>query len=123
MKTEQVFFKRKDIIAVIIILAVAAVLLIFQSFKPQAQSASIYIESEKICTVSLSADKIFEADGVKGFVFEIKSGKIRIKEAPCENKLCVNTGFLSKSGQTAICLPYKLVLRTDGKSDVDVTVG
>ncbi len=43
-------------------------------------------------------------------IVKIENGQIRISEADCPDKTCVNTGFLS-SDIPIVCLPHKLVIK------------
>lgn len=42
---------------------------------------------------------------------EIKSKKVRIREANCPDKICVRTGWISRTGQTIICVPNQVIIR------------
>lgn len=41
---------------------------------------------------------------------EVKNEAIRIAGATCSDQVCVRTGFISKPGETIICLPHKLLI-------------
>lgn len=45
------------------------------------------------------------------FTVTAESGKIRISASDCPDQICVRTGSLSSAGQTAVCLPFKAVLK------------
>ena len=40
----------------------------------------------------------------------IKNGKAYIEEADCPDKICANHRKISKTGETIVCLPHKLVV-------------
>ena len=42
---------------------------------------------------------------------EIKSEKVRIREANCPDQICVRTGWISRTGQTIICVPNQVIVR------------
>lgn len=53
-------------------------------------------------------------------LIEIAGDKIRIKEADCDDQICVRRGWASKNGETIVCLPHKLVIEvrsTDGSDE------
>jgi hypothetical protein len=53
-------------------------------------------------------------------LIEIDGDKIRIKEADCDDQICVRRGWASKNGETIVCLPHKLVIEvrsTDGSEE------
>ncbi len=57
----------------------------------------------------------------KGGLNRLKAGdgKIAVIAADCPDKDCVKRGWLKKPGDSAICLPHKLVIRLTGESEVD----
>ena len=38
---------------------------------------------------------------------------IRIKGANCADQVCVQFGFLSRPGETAVCLPHKFIIEIE----------
>ncbi len=49
---------------------------------------------------------------------------VYVKSSDCSDKVCVNTGKITKSGQAAVCLPAHVSVELKGgKSEVDVVVG
>ena len=42
----------------------------------------------------------------------VKKGEIGFVRATCPDKICVKTGMLTKPGQSAACLPAKLIITT-----------
>ena len=56
--------------------------------------------------------------------FEIQNHQIRFIEAKCPDKFCERTGWISRPGETAVCLPNRIVVRVEGKKqDFDMIVG
>lgn len=55
---------------------------------------------------------------------EVNKDRIRIEKANCPDQICVRTGYISKAGQTIVCLPHRVVIeihRTD-RSEAPVIV-
>lgn len=51
----------------------------------------------------------------------IEDGQAYISEADCPDRLCVNQGKISKTGQTITCLPNRLTVTVEGqKGEVDL---
>jgi hypothetical protein len=66
-------------------------------------------------TYSLQQNTTLHIHGKIGeAIVEISQGKVRFKQAPCSSQYCVHQGWLSKAGQTAICLPNQLSLELLG---------
>lgn len=43
----------------------------------------------------------------------VEKGRIRFIQADCPDKICVNTGWLTAPGDTAVCLPNRAVVRIE----------
>ncbi|KUO53316.1 MAG: hypothetical protein APF76_08685 [Desulfitibacter sp. BRH_c19] len=46
--------------------------------------------------------------------------KIWVEESSCPNKICVNTGEISKPSQSIVCLPNKVVIYIEGSEKTDI---
>ena len=54
----------------------------------------------------------------------IESDGVYMENANCPDKLCVHQGRISKTGQSIICLPNKIIVEIVGKKpDVDAVSG
>lgn len=49
-------------------------------------------------------------------VIHISQGKVRFAKSPCHNQYCVHQGWLTHSGQAAICLPNQISLELIGEN-------
>ncbi|MCR5610876.1 MAG: NusG domain II-containing protein [Clostridiales bacterium] len=49
----------------------------------------------------------------------ISEGRAYVESADCPDKLCVKQRAISRTGETVICLPHKLVIRIAGEGGVD----
>jgi hypothetical protein len=68
--------------------------------------------------VSLRMDRMVNIEAEKGkVVIEVKDGKVRVAESSCVQKICVNTGWISRPGQNIICLPNKVLVTIEGKEN------
>lgn len=53
-------------------------------------------------------------------VILVEKGRAKVLEATCPDQICVKTGWLEKSGDSAICLPNKTIVKIEGeKSKAD----
>jgi hypothetical protein len=43
-------------------------------------------------------------------IIYVEKGRIRFEEADCPDKICVQTGWLTKYGDIAVCIPNKAVI-------------
>ncbi|MBE6038142.1 MAG: NusG domain II-containing protein [Anaerofustis stercorihominis] len=120
---EGSFFKKKDIIAIIILLLVAGAFYIFGNSDTQTGIAEITVDGVLTETVNLltTDNGIYELDGVN-VSYEVRDGKIAFHESDCFDKVCVNAGFISMGGQTAVCLPNKVVISIPAGEDSSIDI-
>jgi hypothetical protein len=73
--------------------------------------------------VSLPENIIFEVYGKNGpLKIEISGRKVHVLDSSCPNKLCVNTGWINKNGESIICLPNCTIIKILGeKEELDGT--
>jgi hypothetical protein len=65
----------------------------------------------------MQKDDIFTVEIVGGGynTIEVSAGRIRVKDADCTDKICVNTGWIDKPGEIIVCLPHKLTVQIMGQ--------
>lgn len=85
-----------------------------------AQYAEIGLSGELLKTVSLKEDMEFAVGGCE---VRVEGGEIYIAEADCPDRVCVNTGKISRSGQSIICVPNRLSIKIAGESGFDAVAG
>jgi len=84
----------------------------------QDQNSLIYGEimvgGEIAKTVELSENRIFSLNELPNVSFKVSDGAIAFIESDCPDQICVNNGFLRRSGQISVCLPnlVSLIIRT-----------
>lgn len=44
-----------------------------------------------------------------------EKGRIRFEEADCPDRVCVHTGWLTRPGQIAVCLPNGIIVKIEGE--------
>lgn len=47
----------------------------------------------------------------------VEKGKIRFENADCPDLVCVKTGWLSKKGDLAVCLPNQTIIKIEGETE------
>lgn len=67
---------------------------------------------------SLSQTVTFTVEGNNGTVLsiEIDGGRVRVLDSSCPDQVCVHSGWLSKNGQAAACVPAGVSVRVVGGS-------
>lgn len=122
-------FKKGDIILfgiILVIIVVSSIGVYYYRFdKNNLQKVAIIkqrdIEIEEIFIDDLDEFieiKLPENDNV---VIHAENGRIRFYKSDCPDQVCVNSGWISKKGEMAVCLPYQLIIKIEGAdSEVDI---
>ena len=115
--------KSRVIVIICVIFAVGLIGSVVVLTSPAKNTVRITSKGEILYTIDLntSEDKtITIPDGEHYNTVEIKEGKIRVKDADCPDKTCINMGWLSSSAMPIVCLPHHLVIEfVDADSGVD----
>ncbi len=113
---------RKDAAVLLIVAAVILISLIVGEYTAQnGVYAEVTVDGKTVETISLS-DKSYSLYTLEnGVVIEKKDGTVRFYESDCKDKICINSGTLSRAGDVAACLPNKTVIALKGeKTDYDI---
>jgi len=102
----------KLLFLLIIILTITSFFLVKRLLEP-GNLVKIISESKTLYVLSLNEDRVVSAKGPLGDnVVEIRSGRVRMKDAPCPDKLCINQGWIDRGA--IICLPNRIVVMVGG---------
>ncbi len=111
------------IIGVLLIACIAGVILLFtQKTVSDGGVAVVTIDGAEYAQFSLDenvVEKIELPDGSYN-ILEIKDGKADITEASCPDGICVNHRKISKTNQTIVCLPNKVIITIQNGAEDDV---
>ncbi|MDO5718499.1 MAG: NusG domain II-containing protein [Tissierellia bacterium] len=121
--------KKGDIITIFIIIVLGLSFLIFIN-RTQNQTGNSYIsiqvDGKEIKKIEFDENTIgteYEINNEFGYnKLEIGENRVRVIEADCKDKIDVKQGWISKPGETLVCLPHKLVIEIkseDSDGDID----
>ena len=112
------FFCRNDIILIASILAVSILFMILNGvFHEEGKKVIVYTDGTVMGEYSLSKDQSITIDGYSGGhnVLTISGGTACMSDASCPDKLCMHQGKVSRSGQSIVCLPNRVVIKIEGE--------
>lgn len=114
-----------DFVIIGAVLLAAAALALFLAVQAAGDRlyAEIWQDGVRIERVALTdaTDRTIDVDGQNTIVLSGQTAKMQW--ADCRDQVCVRTGTLSRAGQTAVCLPHRVVLRLIGENtEVDAIV-
>ncbi len=121
--------KKGDIIIFAVILAIilfSSIGVYYYKFdKNDIQKVAIIKQGdvviEKIFIDDLNELKEIKIFGNDNVIIHAEKGRIRFYKSDCPDRICVNSGWISKRGETAVCLPYKIIIKIEGVDDeVDI---
>lgn len=114
---------RNDILLIAVIFAVALIgFLVFKSTMKTGDYVTVSINGVEKYRYSLSENiqtDIITGENTNRLV--IDGGKAYITEADCPDKICVGHRGISKTGETIVCLPHKVVVAVvSGEGEADI---
>lgn len=100
--------KKGDIIIIIsvslaLVISIAGLII----FSKQGSTVTIKQNNEIVYSESIGKDNTVTLDGNTVI---IEDGFVYMLNASCKNQVCVNTGKISKKGESIICLPNKVTV-------------
>lgn len=120
--------KKGDIILVVVLLVVAvsviAAMVVFKEDNANVEKIAVIKQSNKVLKeIRLNkvgkSERITVGGSYKNIIL-IENGEIRFEESTCPDKVCVKTGWLTKEGDMAVCLPNQVIVKIEGTNrDVD----
>lgn len=120
---------KRDIILVLVMLVAAmmALLIINYGVKKKGTYAVVKVDGQELYKLELDKDTTIDVAGYQGGLnrIEVKAGKVSMTEADCPDELCVKTGKISRTGETIVCLPHRVVIEiksTQGENTIDSVV-
>lgn len=116
-----------DLILITVLLLGGAGFWFFTKHSTQNATAVIYINGEvyeKIELENINEPYEIELPCEPKASLLIENGSVCFHKAECSDKVCINTGRLTKRGDTAACLPAGVVVTIENgaKSQVDAIV-
>ena len=123
--TGRALLNKRDIGILGGVLITAAVLYAAWYFGHRADTVygRITVDGLAVKTVDLSADGTFSLPQRPNILFNVQNGAAAFIASDCPDQICVNSGYLSHPGQTAVCLPNRTslaIVGTGGQDEADL---
>lgn len=118
------FFNKADVILLIVLLLLGAGSIFASKIIPTgADTVIISVDGEEYGRYPLAFDRVIDIDTEYGHnTVTISGGKAAVTDSDCPNHDCEDFGAVSKAGQSIMCLPHRMLVRIDGKTDVDAVI-
>ncbi len=106
--------KNDIILAASILLLSAICFMVFFLTMKDGKYVSVTVDGEQVYKHSLTEDEQTVILGANSSseqnVLVIEDGKAYVMSANCPDKICVSHRKISKTGETIVCLPHKVVV-------------
>lgn len=114
--------KKRDVIFITIVILLAGIMAMFMYLGQgeNGEMVRIMIDGKEHGSYLLGEDKVIETDNAFGHNrIVIENGEVFMEEADCPDQYCVEHKAISKTNETIVCLPHKLVveMHMQGKED------
>lgn len=114
-------FKKKDLILIGVMLILCVISYVAIQFFVKKDGSRVLVKVDGMVKYEhqLNQDTELTVQGYQGGEnhIVIHDGKVSMTDADCPDKLCVNMGKISKTGETIVCLPHRVVVEITGAGD------
>ncbi len=119
MQTNLAFAKKRDIMLILILLALSVVLGIgyYISHSGPAIRAEVTVDGKLVKVLDLSTDQEITIQGAKNGTNHliVRNGEIWCSQASCPDQVCVHQGKQSWDGEIIVCLPNLMIVQIIGE--------
>lgn len=108
---------RADLVLILFLLLISfLLLLVLRACSDDGAFVRVSVNGEVVGEYSLSVDGEYSLNGGTN-VLVIKDGEAYVSEANCPDRLCMDQGKISVSGERIICLPNKIEIVVVGDGE------
>ncbi len=119
--------KKADIFLAGGALALAAGVYLFYSAGAEAGGgAEVTVDGKSAAFLPLNENDSIRIETPQGYnIVAVEDGTVMVTDADCRDQICVEHKKISRTGETIVCLPHKLVVEITGDSPAafDMVVG
>lgn len=111
--------RKTDIFIILAVAVAACVFMLLRSAGDSPLTAEISVDGQVIETIKLDevTDRVeIIPDTRPRVVIVAENGSIKFEQAECPDKVCISAGNLYRKGDTAVCLPAKVVVSISGST-------
>jgi hypothetical protein len=108
---DRQFLARRDVFAVLCLLAFSWVLCLHAARGTGGAYAEVAVDGEVVGSLSLGENRVYSPPGRPAVRIAVRDGAVGFVASDCPGNVCVHSGFLSLRGQSAVCLPNRVVVR------------
>lgn len=123
MKSQFPLFQKRDLLIFLLAAVLAGVG--FWQWIPKSGAPVAVIEQDgkevrRVELNSITQPETLVLDGEISVTVLLEPGQVSIIHSDCPDQICVNTGVLTRPGQSAVCLPARVAVRIVGETQSGV---
>lgn len=110
-------FTKADIVLLVILVAAGLATSVFLALSGDAGSKVIIESDGKLyATYRLDQNISVEVKSKNGTnTVVIENGRVDVTQGSCRNQVCVEHATISRSGESIVCLPNRLLVKIEGE--------
>lgn len=123
MSSRFPLFRKRDLLIFLLAAVLAGVGFLQWLPKSGAPVAVIEQNGQEVRRVELSSiiqPETLVLEGEISVTVLLEPGQVSIVHSDCPDQICVNTGVLTRPGQSAVCLPARVAVRIVGETQSGV---
>lgn len=123
MSSRFPLFRKRDLLVFLLAAVLAGVGFLQWLPKSGAPVAVIEQDGKEVRRVALSSiphPETLVLEGEISVTVLLEPGQVSIVHSDCPDQICVNTGVLTRPGQSAVCLPARVAVRIVGETQSGV---
>lgn len=123
MSSRFPLFRKRDLLIFLLAAVLAGAGFLQWLPKSGAPVAVIEQNGQEVRRVELSSipqPETLVLDGEISVTVLLEPGQVSIVHSDCPDQICVNTGVLTRPGQSAVCLPARVAVRIVGETQSGV---
>lgn len=123
MSSRFPLFRKRDLLVFLLAAVLAGVGFLQWLPKSGAPVAVIEQDGKEVRRVELSSiiqPETLVLEGEFSVTVLLEPGQVSIVHSDCPDQICVNTGVLTRPGQSAVCLPARVAVRIVGETQSGV---
>lgn len=106
---------KKDLIILAVVSLVGIAGILWMNSADKGQNAVVEYDGQVVEVIPLEGE--YYETSVNGVTICRENGKVYVRESSCFDKVCVRSGELSKSGESAVCAPNRVSVRISGEKE------
>lgn len=112
---------RKGDLLVLVVIMLIGIIFIYNYYSRDQKFGNIAVlevNGEIVRKFNLNDElEQYRVETPAGFnILAFEDGKVRVVEADCPDRLCVNFGWAQRVGQTIVCLPHRVIIKIESKT-------